>query len=108
MTCRHLTHEEKGGPTRIICCLVALLGFLTAAHESGNNVPVVAAQDIAADGDEGDVCTTNIERGVAVQHERPSGVDLTPDGKQLPYGCHGSEKLVLATVHLVAQKIWGA
>jgi hypothetical protein len=59
-------------------------------------------------GDEGEVCTTDIERSVAKQHERPSGVDLTPDGKQLPDRCNGSEEPILATVHLVTKKLWDA
>jgi hypothetical protein len=42
-----------------------------------------------------------------MQHERPSGVDLTP-GKQWPHRCNGREELILATIHLVTQKLWGA
>jgi hypothetical protein len=40
--------------------------------------------------------------------QRPAGVDLTPDGKQLPHRCNGSEELILATFHLVTQNLWGA
>jgi hypothetical protein len=43
-----------------------------------------------------------------MQHEWPSGVDLTPDGKQLPDRCNGSGEFILATVHLVTQKLLGA
>jgi hypothetical protein len=65
-------------------------------------------QYITAYGDEGEVCTTIIERSVAMQHERLSRVDLAPNGKQLQHKCNGSEELILATVHLVTQKLWGA
>jgi hypothetical protein len=61
-----------------------------------------------AHGDEGEVYTTIIEQSVEMQHERPSRVDLTPYGKQLPHRCNGSEELIVATVHLVTQKLWGA
>jgi hypothetical protein len=64
-------------------------------------------QYITAYDDEGEVCTANIEGSVAMQHERPFGVDLTP-GKQLLHRCNGREELILATVHLVTQKLWGA
>jgi hypothetical protein len=32
----------------------------------------------------------------ASQDKRPSGVDLTPDGKQLPDTCDGIEELIFA------------
>ena len=107
MTCWQLTHKEKCGSRRVICGCVALLGLLTARHKAGSDMTVVATQYIAANGDEGEVCTTKIELRVALQHERPSGVDLTPDVKQLPDRCYSSEDHVLITVHLVAQEIWG-
>jgi hypothetical protein len=43
-----------------------------------------------------------------VQHKRPSGVDLTSDGKQLPYYGNGCVEIILAAVHLVTQNIWSA
>jgi hypothetical protein len=42
-----------------------------------------------------------------MQHKRPYGADLTP-GKQLPHRHNGREELILATVHLVTQNLWGA
>ena len=108
VTWKQPTHKEKGGSSRVIRGFVALFGLLPTRNKAGNDITVVATQNIESDGDEGEVCTTSIERRVAMQHDRPPGVHLTPDGKQLPDRCDGGKELVLATVNLVAQEIWGA
>jgi hypothetical protein len=64
-------------------------------------------QYITAYGDEGEVCTANIEQSITMQHKLPSGVDLTP-GKQLSHRCNGREELIIATIHFDIQKLWGA